>query len=115
MLVTDADSVLATTVDNCKLPCHSTVYQWRFVMDVGYIKTMCDVHQSYFPAVAENDDPPGAWWTSVDSSPQGGNNWIMGESYYMFARDFEEVYRLAYQLWALASQLNEEFKAQLTD
>ena len=74
-------------------PKHSTIARSRFFIDVAYMLLQAD----FFKAFA---DGGGVAFGLLDSSPQGGRNWLMTEAFLIRGQDLNETFRLSDRMYA---------------
>ena len=83
-------------VDKVALPSPATITRLRFYADVAWMTTMASKHQ----AIIEGN---GLLFGNLDSSPQGGRNYLMSEYTCMLPGKLEAAFDATQTMWHLTS------------
>ena len=83
-------------VANIVLPSAATMSRDKSIVDIVWMKTMADFHQ----CIVDDD---AKLFGMMDSSPQGGRNWLMSEYSGLRGRDLRDAARAAQTMAELAN------------
>jgi hypothetical protein len=78
-------------------PSRSTVCRCRLFVDVAFMRLKCERHAEF----AKSD---GVAFGLLDSSPQGGRNWLMIEVFYINGADLSSSFQATEKMFALRSR-----------
>ena len=90
------------------LPAQGTVVQWRFVFDALFMLHMRRENADLGLCTLPVEDLGGMLYIAADSSPQGGTNWLMTESFYVNGADVLSLHKTLPELIRLALHMNEQ-------
>ena len=91
-------SAIDNMVANIALPSAATISRHKFIFDIVWMKTMADFHR----CIVDDD---ALLFGMMDSSPQGGRNWLMSEYSGLRGRDLLDAARAAQAMAELANAL----------
>ena len=89
-------SAIDNMIANIALPSAATMSRHKFIFDIVWMKTMADFHR----CIVDDD---ALLFGMMDSSPQGGRNWLMSEYSGLRGRDLLDAARAAQAMAELAN------------